>query len=132
MYSAAGDATSTPPWPAHGDGLETLGAEHGARATSAGGVLQVEEVGVEHLVLAGLPDGSGAEVGAQLAPQDGLRLLGVLAPEVSRVAQLDLGPVDDQVHRLGGDPGDDDPVPAGVLELRTEVTAHVARRDGAR
>ena len=70
---------------AHGDGLEPLGAEHGAEAAAAGVAAVVRDRRVAHEPLAGGPDRGDPVGGPELLAQPLLGLRGGQAPEVAGV-----------------------------------------------
>ena len=101
------------------DRLELLAAHHGAQAGTAGDVLEViHDARDANAVLTRGPD--LADPRQPLADLGLERLLGIHdleAPEVRRIADLDLIVLDPEIHRRGGGAGHDDRVPAGALEL---------------
>ena len=112
---------------AHRDGLQLLGAHHRGHAGASGGAgLVDDDPGDVRQLLTRRSD--QREAHALVAHFLANPVLGGptgLAPEVGGVANFDLVVHDRQVYGLVGDAGDDDPVPAGAFEFRSEVAADV-------
>ena len=79
-------------------------------------------------MLAGRPDARHLGVFVGLGAHEVGGVVGVVAPDGRRVADLHLIVADPQIGRLGRLAFDDDGVVAGVLELGTEGAAGVGAR----
>ena len=115
---------------ADGQALQLLVA-HGSAQTGAAGVAKAGvQGGVVHQILTGRADGSGLELTAVLLHHPLVGRERTLAPDVRSILEGDLVVLDAQVDGLCGDAGDDDAVPARILQHGANVAAHVGVDDG--
>ena len=117
----------------HGNRLQVLAAHHGADTRAAGCAVQVvHHAGKQHAVFSRLADARypGQRVLQRLL-EGLLGLPDTLAPQMRRVAQLDLVVIDIEVHRLRALALEDQHVPAGHLELGTPITTRIRAGHGA-
>jgi len=114
----------------HGNGLESLGAHHSAKASLPGcGALVSANGGDARQVLASGADGSDLSLGAQPMPQDLLGGHDPLAPQVRGIAQFGAVVVNPEVHRSRRLSGDDHAVIPRILEMVSHIAAHAAARE---
>ena len=110
---------------AHDERLQLLRAHDGGGSSAGGMVAGIDDAGVGQQVLAGRADGGHAEIGALLARERLGGGAGALAPHLIGGLDLNIVIVDLQINRFVGSALDDDGIPAGLLDGRTDHAAGV-------
>ena len=119
--TASASATGQRVGRAHGDGLELLGAEHGAETAATGVTAVVRDGRVAHEPLAGGADRGDAIRGPEPLAKALLGLCRGQAPEVGRIDDAGAVAVDDRGGRRVARAADHDRVVAGELPGDGEV-----------